>query len=795
MKVSMNWLKKYAPIDVDATTYENRMIMTGTAVEGVDDLNELFHNVVVGKVLSVIDHENSDHLHVCQVDVGDEVLQIVCGAPNVKEGILVPVAKIGAVLPGDFRIKKGKLRGVQSDGMLCSSTEICVPVELYPSVGDAGLLVFQEDYPLGTDVKEIFGFNDHVIDFEILANRPDCLSVWGVARETAAAFDVELNIPSIEVKETPDTDIHTMAKVDVESALCSRYTARVVKNIRLAPSPLWLRQHLNAAGVRSINNIVDITNYVMLETGTPMHAFDLAKVKNQHIIVRTANNGETLTTLDGKTHTMQGGELLICDESGATGLAGVMGGEESEITNTTTDILFEAACFDRASVRQTARSLGIRTESSGRFERGVHANCVLDSLNRACQMINELDAGDVVQGIIDIYPSPIAPVTLTCSVEKICTRAGVVVTGDEMVRILKKLQFTACVDGDVLTVTAPSFRQDISTDADICEEVLRYAGYDRIPSTPLKGVAQGGVNPSMAEENTMRSLLCGLGYYETMTFSFLAQKKLEQLNLTKGDRRLSPLCLLNPLGEDTAVMRTTLLCGVLDTVSQNIAHGNLEGKIFELGKVFDGQNKTEEKLPVQDRALCFATWGGASDFYSLRSTVETLFARIGIVANIAQSDEQTFHPGRRATLEMEGKPLATLGELHPVVMKHYGINKRVYVAHIDMETVFQFACVMGHVQAPAKFPLVSRDLALVMKDSQPVGPVMQKMQEACGKMLEKITMFDVFRGIQVGEGNKSVAFSLAFRASDHTLTEEEIAPLMQKVLKVVKETFDADIRS
>ncbi len=796
MKVSMNLLKRYAPIPVSPEEYQSRMIMTGTGVEGIDDLSEQLSGVVVGRVLTCVPHENSDHLHVCTVDIGSgEPLQVVCGAPNVAAGQLVAVATVGAKLPGGT-IKKGKMRGVESCGMLCSGPEMGVPVELYPSVGDAGILVFAEEWPLGTDVREIFGLNDHVIDFEILANRPDTLCAWGVARETAAAMGTELSLPAIEVRETPGTDIHDFAKVDVMDAdLCPRYAARVIRNVRIGPSPAWLRQALFAAGMRSINNIVDITNFVMLETGHPMHAFDLDKVAGKHIIVRRAAPGEVLVTLDGKEHALNGGELLICDEHGPTGLAGVMGGEESEITEGTHTVLFEAAAFDRTSIRLTARSLGIRTESSGRFERGVSPCTVLDGLNRACQLVNELDAGDVVGGLIDLYPHPVVHQPVTASVARINRLSGVELSGSQMVEILRKLCFDASVDGDTLTATAPDFRQDVDGEADLCEEVLRYAGYDLIPSTPLKGAADGKRSVNMARNDLMRALLSGMGYYETMTFSFIAHKKLEQLNLAADDDRLNALPLRNPLGEDSAFMRTTLLCGVMTTAQLNQARGNDQARIYELGKVFDNVHRTAENLPSESYDLCLCAYGGQEDFYSLRTTVEALFRQVGAPCVIVPVREPWLHPGRAAALKANGETVAVLGEIHPDVAEAYELTGRVCIAEISLPKLFAAAQPMGYVKALAKFPAVTRDLALVVADAQPVGPMMAAMRDAGGKLLEDIALFDIFRGPQVGLGRKSVAFSLRLRAEDHTLTDEEINRVMNKVLRTVSEGFGAEIRA
>ena len=796
MKVSMKWLKEYADIPMTAEEYESRMIMTGTGVEGTDFLGEELENVVVGKVLTCRDHENSDHLHVCTVDVGEsEPLQIVCGAPNVKEGLLVPVAKIGAKLPGGHVIKKGKLRGVESQGMLCSGPEIGVPVELYPSVGDAGLLIFNEEYPLGTDVRTIFGLDDTVIDFEILANRPDCLCVWGVARETAAAMGTELKLPEIKVQEVGE-DIADYAKVEVlENKLCTRYAAKVVKNVRVAPSPAWLRQYLHACGMRSINNIVDITNFVMLETGHPMHAFDLDKVEGRHIIVRKAKAGETLTTLDSKEYSLPETALMICDEVKPTGFAGIMGGEESEITESTKTILFECAAFDRTSIRLTSRALGIRTESSGRFERGVNEKTVMDALLRACQMVNELDAGDVVSGVIDVYPNPMKPVTLKVSCKNICIRAGVEVAPEDMKKILEKLLFTVELNGDEMTVTAPAFRQDIEQEADICEEVLRYAGYDRIPITRLKGESpMGGLNEKTRNQKMLRTLLSGMGFYETMTFSFISKKAIDMLGMPSDDRRSQPLMVRNPLGEDTACMRTTMLCGLLKTLSTNMKNGNANGRIYELGATFDAINRTSEKLPTETPSLAIGMYGNA-DFYAIRGVVEALLNANGIAYHIEKAEEKYLHPGRQAKLLWGDETVAVLGEVHPDTAQKFDLPGRAYVAEVDLSVFFKAIRPMETVKSIARFPAVQRDLALVMKEEILVGPMMEALKMGCGALLEDIRMFDVFRGAQIGEGNKSVAFSFTFRSPDHTLTEEEINRLTNKALKIAAEQFDAHIRA
>ncbi len=797
MKLPMQWIKEYAPIPVDAKTYQDRMIWTGTAVEGVEALGEDIENVVVGRVLAVDKVEGSDHLHVCSVDAGQGApLQVVCGAPNVTPGILVPVALEGAKLPGGVRIKKGKLRGVVSEGMLCSATELNVPQEMYPSVGDAGLFIFHEEYPLGTDVKTIFGLDDTVIDFEILANRPDCLCAWGVARETAVAFKTSFKKPDITVKEA-DGSVHDHVKVTVEDTdFCPRYVARVVKNVRVGPSPLWLRKYLFGAGMRSINNVVDITNFVMLETGHPMHAFDLGRVRGGEIIVRKASAGETIMTLDGKERALTGIELLICDGEGPTGVAGIMGGEESEITEETKALMFECAAFDRTGTRLAARSLAMRTEASSRFEKGVCPKTALEAMQRACQLVNLLDAGDVVPGIIDVYPNPQKPQVIHASLNRIAGRTGVNIPAQTMVDILKSLYFEVAVNGDEIDVSVPAFRQDVEGEADLSEEVLRIFGYGSIPATRLRGEATpGGRSEAMRFRDALGIKLNGMGFSEIMNFSFISFKALEKLKLPAGDGRNKPLMLLNPLGEDTRVMRPSLAPGMLQTLALNMNRGNEKAWLYEIAAVFDAHRPTAEKLPTETPTLCIGMYGGGADFYTLRGAVQALLMGLGIKTETVPGGESYHHPGRCARLMMGGQTLAVLGEVHPDTMEEFDMPERALIAEIDLSLTQALAVPMGDVKPLPRYPAVSRDLALVMADSQPVGPVMAAMEKAAGALLEECRMFDVYRGAQLGEGKKSVAFSLTFRATNHTLTEAEITAAMEKVLKACASEYGAVIRS
>ena len=796
MRVPMQWLKQYTDVPVSAQAFQDAMINHGTGVEGLEDQNEALQGVVVGKILSVRDHENSDHLHVLSVDVGEEeAVQIVCGAPNVAEGILVPVAKVGAKLPGGIVIKKGKLRGVESCGMCCSGPEIGVPDYLYPSVGDEGLLIFHEDYAPGTDVRPILGVDDTIVDFEILANRPDCLSVWGVAREAAATLGTKFNKPEIKVDTVPGkmTDFVNIEVQDTD--LCPRYCARVVKNIKIGPSPMWMRKALNAAGVRAINNIVDITNYVMLETGHPMHAFDLAKVKEQHVIVRRAYEGEKIVTLDGKERDLTTDMLMIADQTNATGIAGVMGGEESEITEETTTVMFEIAAFDRSNIRLTTRALGMRTEASGRFERGVCAATCREAADRACQLVNLLDCGEVIDDVYDCYPNPKPQTVVEASVKRINNRIGMSIAGEEMVKILTNLHMDAKLDGDKLTVISPEYREDIEVEEDLSEEVLRIYGYEHIQSTLLRGeTAPGTRNANMLLSDKVSRILVGMGLYEIRNFSFISPKLLDKLNLAADDQRLNVLKLTNPLGEDTSVMRSTLVPSVLGTVSLNQNRNNESAMLYEISPIFDMSSYKQGELPHEQPMLCIGAYGPKVDFYLVRDIVLDMLARFGVACEIVPGAEPYHHPGRAAKLMVGNVCLANVAEVHPATMAAFEITKRTVIAEVNLELLGQLRCKMGHVHALPKFPAVTRDIALVMDEKTTVGSVLASIRKAGGALLESAEMFDIYRGAQLGEGKKSVAFSLAFRNSERTLSDDDVNPVMKKILSSCEKNNGAVLR-
>ncbi len=797
MKVPMKWLKEYVDINMPAEEYASRMVMTGTAVEGVEKTGEQFDKVVVGRVLTCVDHPNSDHLHICTVDVGgEEPLQIVCGAPNVHAEMNVAVALDGAHLPGGVKIKKGKMRGEVSMGMLCSGPELDVPAGLYPHIGDAGIIEITEDVKPGTDVKSVFGLGDDIVDFEILANRPDCLSVWGLARESSAVLEEHFVMPEIAVEEMGSGTFDDYAKVEVrDEELCPRYCARIITDVKIGPSPMWMREYLYGAGIRPINNIVDITNFVMLETGHPMHAFDLSKVKDQTIVVRRANPGEMLTTLDGKTHQLDETMLVIADKQNATGLAGIMGGEESEIVDDTASVLFECAAFERANNRVTARKLGIRTESSGRFEKGVCPATAMEALERACMLVNMLECGKVVPGCYDNYPNPKEPVEIEASVSRICRRIGVDVPGEVMEDILNRLYIDTTVAGDTLHCEVPAFRQDMEGEADVSEEVLRMYGYDHIPSTLMNATTMAGrQDEKTVFNNRVKDALVGMGLYEILNYSFISPRWLDHLGLADNDPRRNVVKLRNPLGEDTSVMRTTLVPSMLNTVAANLNRNIPGGMLFELSKVFVPAEKAGE-LPAEKTALCIAAYGEGVDFYTVKNIVTWLLAKFGVQASIAAGGDSYYHPGRKAIMAVGDTRLASLGEIHPDVAEAFDIKGRVVVAEVDLDALRPMEKDFYGIKPLPKFPAVSRDIAVVVDEAVGAGTMMDAIRAAAGKLLEDAKLFDIYRGEKLGAQRKSVAFAITLRAPDRTLTDEEINAAMEKVLKALSEKFGAELRT
>ncbi|GHU79243.1 phenylalanine--tRNA ligase beta subunit [Clostridia bacterium] len=803
MKLPLSWIKEYADVPVAPDVYRDKMIMAGNGIESVEETGGEVSNVAVGQIKTFRMHPNSNHLTIVTVDVGDDILQIVTGAPNITEasvGAYVPVARHGATLPGGKVIRSGKLRGEASDGMLCGGDELGVPESLYPGAGVDGILIFNEPHPLGMDVKGILGIDDTVFDFEVLANRPDCLSAWGIARETAAVLGTSFAKPEITVRETakPAADFATVEVLDTD--LAPRYAACAIANVRVAPSPMWLRKALHGAGMRSINNIVDITNYVMLETGHPMHAFDLDRVRDQRIIVRRAKPGEKLTTLDGKERELTENMLVISDAQNATGLAGIMGGEESEITEATRTLLFECAAFDRTNIRLTSRALGMRTEASARFEKGVSPYTIEEAMGRACQLVNLLDAGDVAEGMIDLYPNPKPRPVVEANCDRMRVTMGVDVPDVEMVRILKTLHFDVTLGDGVLTVIPPEFRQDVEQEADLTEEVLRIYGYQALRTTlPVGSSMAGQRSERMRLLDSVKGLLRAWGGFEIYRFSFMQPSLLGLLNLDADDPRLQPLNLRNYLGEDTSVMRSTLVPSMLTALALNQSRKLEEALLYEAAAVFetvhDGEPRKPGDLPWERQTLCIGAYGAGNDFYRIRGIVEALLASVGIKTRVESGADNYYHPGRAACLiASDGTILARLGEVHPDVSERFECAGRVYLAELDLDAVRTLQTSVTKINEPPRHPAVTRDIALVVDDTVQLGVVRDSLAET-SPLVESVKLFDVYRGAQVGDGRKSAAFALTLRALDRTLTDADVNPVIDSMLVMLKEKFGAELRA
>lgn len=791
MNLSMKWLADYVDVsDIGMHEFCEGITMSGSKVEGWYQEGAEIRNVVVGKVLSVVPHPDSDHLVICQVDCGNgEPVQIVTGAQNVNAGDIVPVAKHDSDLPGGKHIKKGKLRGVESNGMLCSLSELGVTAHDFPYAIEDGIFIMQEDCKLGQDIQSAIGLDDNCVEFEITSNRPDCLSITGLAREVALTFQRPLKLPKPEVKKTVD-DIHNHLSIKVEAPeLCPRYVARMVKNIDVKPSPRWLRERLRACGVRPINNIVDITNYVMLEYGQPMHAFDHKYVEGGEIIVRNAREGEQIMTLDGVERKLTPDMLVIADAKKPSAVAGVMGGEYSGIMDDTNTIIFESACFSGPSVRITAKKLGMRTEASGRFEKQLDPATCIPAVERACQLVELLGAGEVVGGMIDVDNSDKSHRVIPFSPDWINRFIGIDVSREVMVKILENLECR--VEGD--TVIPPSFRNDLEHKADIAEEIARFYGYDKILSTAVRSVSDAKYTPKQKFERSIHQILRAQGLYEVSTYSFISPKYYDKIRLPADSVSRMCVTISNPLGEDTSVMRTTSLPSMLEVLARNYNNRNKAAALYELATVYlprDG-----EALPEEKQYVTIGMYGDY-DFFALKGIVETMLreSRVTGVEYVACKTNPTFHPGRCAAVLVNGESLGLIGEFHPAVCENYGIEARTYGAMLDMETMFRLVAQETGYRPLPKFPATTRDLALTCDDATPVAELEKTIAEGVGNVLESIALFDVYRGAQVADGKKSVAFSLVMRASDRTLTDEEADAAMKRALKALAK-IGVEIRS
>lgn len=792
MDLSLRWLGDYVDTGVTPKQFCDAMTMSGSKVECYSEEADYITNCVVGKILEIVKHPDADKLQICQVDVGGRTVQIVTAATNVFVGALVPVALDNSTLANGIKIKKGKLRGVVSEGMMCSVAELGVTVHDFPYAIEDGILIIQECCKPGDDIREALGINDTTVEFEITSNRPDCLSVIGLAREAAATFDKELHLPEPKVRHE-EGNINDMLSVEVKNPnLCRRYVARMVKDIKIAPSPRWMRERLRASGVRPINNLVDITNYVMLEYGQPMHAFDYKYLKGGKIVVRNAKEGESITTLDGVERKLTPDMLVICDEEKPSCVAGVMGGEYSGIQDDTNTVVFESANFLGSSVRITAKKLGMRTESSGRYEKGLDSRMCMDAVNRACQLVEMLGAGEVVGGYIDIDNANEAPLTIEFQPDWINRFLGINISADRMKSILEKIGYK--VEGNVITV--PSFRAgDTRHKADIAEEIARFYGYDVIPNTAVTGASQGGLTPEQKFEKRLGELLRANGCYEIETYSFISPKYYDKINLPEDSELRRSVVITNPLGEDTSVMRTTCVPSMLEVISRNYNNRNLSGRLYEMGKVYLPK-ETPDILPDEREVAVVGTFGDKEDFFALKGILDEAFNKLAIqgVEYSALKTDPAFHPGRCAEITIGEKKIGVIGEVAPAVLDNYGIGTRAYVASVDIADIFANRIEEKKFKPTPRFPASGRDLAIICDDEIPAASLEKAIRAGAGKLLEKVELFDVYKGPSVAPGKKSVAYSMTLRAPDRTLTVEECDKVVAKVLKEL-EKLGAKLRA
>lgn len=792
MDLSLRWLSDYVDTGVTPKQFCDAMTMSGSKVECYSEEADYITNCVVGKITHIEKHPDADKLQICQVDVGNRTVQIVTAATNVFEGALVPVALDNSTLANGIKIKKGKLRGVVSEGMMCSVAELGVTVHDFPYAIEDGILIIEEDCKPGDNIREALGLNDTTVEFEITSNRPDCLSVIGLAREAAATFDKELHLPEPKV-EHETGDIHDMLSVEVKNPnLCRRYIARMVKNIKIAPSPRWMRERLRASGVRPINNLVDITNYVMLEYGQPMHAFDYKYLKGGKIVVRNAEEGESITTLDGVERKLSSDMLVICDEEKPSCVAGVMGGEFSGIQDDTNTVVFESANFLGSSVRITAKKLGMRTESSGRYEKGLDSRMCLPAVERACQLVEMLGAGEVVGGYIDIDNANEAPLTVPFQPEWINRFLGIDISAEKMISILEKIGYK--VENNIITV--PSYRAgDTRHKADIAEEIARFYGYDVIPNTAVTGASQGGLTLEQKFEKHLGELLRANGCYEVETYSFISPKYYDKINLPEDSELRRSVVITNPLGEDTSVMRTTCVPSMLEVISRNYNNRNLSGRLYEMGKVYLPK-ESPDILPNERVVAVVGTFGDKEDFFALKGILNEAFDKLGVVGveYSALKTNPAFHPGRCAEITIGEKKIGVIGEIAPAVLENYEIGTRAYVASVDMADIFENRIAEKKFKPTPRFPASGRDLAIICDDEIPAASLEKAIRTGAGKLLEKVELFDVYKGPSVAPGKKSVAYSMTLRAPDRTLTVEECDKAVAKVLKEL-EKLGAKLRA
>ena len=794
MDTSLSWIKAYVPdLDVTAQEYTDAMTLSGTKVEGFEKMDADLDRIVVGQIDKIEKHPDADKLIICQVNIGTETIQIVTGAPNVKEGDKVPVVldggrvagghEPGQRVAGGIKIKKGKLRGVPSNGMMCSIEELGSNRDMYPEAPEYGIYIFQKDVEVGSSAISALGLDDVVFEYEITSNRVDCYSVIGIAREAAATFRKEFH-PPVVTPTGNDEDVNDYVKVTVkDQELCPRYTARVVKNIKIGPSPEWMQRRLASVGIRPINNLVDITNYVMEEYGQPMHAYDLDTIAGREIVVRRAEDGEKFVTLDGQEREMDSSVLMICDGEKSIGVAGIMGGENSMITDNVKTMLFEAACFNGTNIRKSAKKIGLRTDASGKFEKGLDPENAQAAIDRACQLVEEMGAGEVVGGMVDVYAEKREPSRVTFDAEKINALLGTDLTKEQMLGYLKLVELE--YDETTNEIVAPTFRQDIHRLADVAEEVARFFGYDNIPTTLPSGEATTGkLSYKLRIEEVARNIAEFCGFSQGMSYSFESPKVFDKLLLPEDSKLRQAIEIRNPLGEDYSVMRTTSLNGMLTSLATNYNRRNKNVKLYELGNVYLPKALPLTELPDERMQFTLGMYG-EGDFFSMKGVVEEFFDKIGLHKKETYDPNagKTFlHPGRQANIIYDGTVVGYLGEVHPDVADIYGIGERAYIAVIDMPVIVARATFDRKYEGIAKFPAVNRDLSMVVPKNIMVGQIEEVIEKNGGAHLESYSLFDLYEGAQIKPGFKSVAYSITFRAKDRTLEESDISKAMDKIL-------------
>lgn len=787
MKVPYNWLCDYVDIDKNIVEAGDALTLSGSKVEEVIEKGKEISKVVTGKITNTVKHPNSDHLTICQVDVKDETIQIVTGASNIREGDIVPVALHGSSLPGGVKIRKGKLRGVESNGMMCSEAELGIADE--NSVH--GIMILPKDTPVGVDIKEILGLNGGVIDFEITSNRADCFCVYGIAREAAATFKKPLKPVELSYSEDSD-DINKYLSVEVKDEKCRRYAAKMVKNVKIKPSPDWMQERLKDAGVRPINNIVDITNFVMLELGQPMHAFDYRFINGHKIIVRNAYDNEKFVTLDENERTLNSSMLVIADPEKANAVAGVMGGLNSEIVDDTDTIVFECANFDGTNVRLTSKKLGLRTESSSRYEKDIDPNLIDIALKRACALIEKTDSGEVVGGCIDVYKNPVKPYHVKVSAEWINKFLGTDIKPEKMKEYLERLEMKVSGTDD-FDIEVPTFRQDVKIKPDVAEEVARLYGYDKIPVKSIYGQSvEAAKTKKQKLDDIVKNTLSASGLYEAMTYTFMSPKVFDKLCLEKSDSLRNAVVISNPLGEDFSLVRTTAVPSMLESLSKNYNKDNKEVSMFEIAKVFI---PGKEALPEEKSKLVIGMYGN-KDFYMIKGVIENLLNVLGIEKYELERPEKNnvFHPGRCAKLIVRKKNAGLFGEIHPTVSENYEIDDRVYIAELDLDLLYSIAKLDRKYKPLPKFPSVTRDIAMLVDAHVPAGDIESVIKKAGGELVKDIKLFDIYKGKQIPFGLKSMAYTITYRNDERTLKDEEVNKVHDSIVKALRENINAKLR-